>query len=233
MKLIQTLLFSCTLLFAALPSFSQIDGYKCPWDEVDCPGKCGRYYDADGDGFCDYGRVSKVIKPDTQKVIKPDSHVVHTTESNNRQIGSNDSASLQSTDSTAIDSIQTDETSIENKPNSSHNQRGYNLIWITLGILFLYSISSLLHKFKVFRKFVHRRIWNILLLITFLTSATLGLVLVVQINYNLGTELILSYLYWHVQFGIGMAIISFIHILWHWKYFFNLFTSKSKHDSIN
>jgi hypothetical protein len=166
-------------------------------------------------------------------MIKPDSHVVHTTESNNRQIGSNDSASLQSTDSTAIDSIQTDETSIENKPNSSHNQRGYNLIWITLGILFLYSISSLLHKFKVFRKFVHRRIWNILLLITFLTSATLGLVLVVQINYNLGTELILSYLYWHVQFGIGMAIISFIHILWHWKYFFNLFTSKSKHDSIN
>lgn len=236
MKLIQTLLFSFFLLVAAAPLFSQIEGYKCPWDEIDCPGKCGRFYDSNGDGFCDYGRLSKVIKPDTQKVIKPDTQVINKVapvdvQPNNSTADTSTKVEINEAD--VIDSTQTKTEIVDANSSKPNIQRGYNLIWITLVILLLYLITTLLYKNRFFRKFVHRRIWNIMLLLTFLTTAILGIVLVIQINYNLGTKLILSYLYWHVQFGIAMAIISFIHILWHWKYFINLFTSKSKHDCIN
>jgi len=94
-------------------------------------------------------------------------------------------------------------------------------------------LTSLLYRIKVFRKFVHRRIWNVLLLLTFFVTAVLGIILVVQINYNLSTAMVRDYLYWHVQFGISMAVISIIHIVWHWKYFFSLFSKKSKTDYIS
>ncbi|PKP05024.1 MAG: hypothetical protein CVU11_02460 [Bacteroidetes bacterium HGW-Bacteroidetes-6] len=234
MKLIQLLTFAFLLLVSATVLFAQIEGYKCPWDEVDCPGKCGRFYDANADGFCDYGRLTAVVKPDTQKIIKPDTQVVHKVESANVNHVVQSSDTISKVDSAAVvDTAQTDVKPSNPGTSKPHTQRNYNLIWITLGVLLLYLITSILHHFEVIRKFVHRRIWNILLLLTFLTTAMLGLILVVQINYNLGTELILSYLYWHVQFGIAMAVITIIHILWHWKYFRNLFTSKSKHDCIN
>ncbi|MBR3578261.1 MAG: hypothetical protein IKN98_05720 [Bacteroidales bacterium] len=38
----------------------------CP--EVNCPGKCGRFVDGDGDGFCDHGHLSK---PEAQPSVQP------------------------------------------------------------------------------------------------------------------------------------------------------------------
>lgn len=38
----------------------------CP--QVDCTGKCGRFVDGDGDGFCDHGHLSK---PEAQPAVQP------------------------------------------------------------------------------------------------------------------------------------------------------------------
>ena len=91
------------------------------------------------------------------------------------------------------------------------------LLSVTLG---LYFISILLVKIKLYKKITHRKIWNYILLITFLTAALLGLLIVVLINYQIRTDFYLTYLALHVDFGIAMSIVGIIHFIWHWNYYF-------------
>lgn len=103
----------------------------------------------------------------------------------------------------------------------------YDILLISIGALFLYLLTTFLANRKIMRKQTHRRIWNIVLLITFLTSGLLGLLLAVQINYHFGIDWYQTLLYLHVEFGIGMALVSIFHVLWHVRYFVNIFR-KSK-----
>ena len=104
--------------------------------------------------------------------------------------------------------------------------RSYNLLLISSLCIILYFFTWLMFRFKVIRKYTHRKIWNILLLLTFLISAIIGIILVVLINYSINSIFVRDYLYWHVQFGIAMTVISIIHIIWHWKYFFNIISKR-------
>jgi len=215
------------IVFMALcsPLMAQSDGFTCPWNEVDCPGKCGRFFDGNGDGFCDYGTVSAKV----ENIVVESNNVVETPKTNSTSqtiVQGNDSAADSSADT--IKKVKTQP--VEKTPVSS--KRSYSLLLISLFCFGLYGFTSYLMELKIFRKFVHRRIWNVLLLLTFLGTAVLGIMLVVLINYNMRSELFLDYLYWHVQVGIAMSVISFIHIVWHWKYFKNLFSHKSKADCV-
>jgi hypothetical protein len=95
----------------------------------------------------------------------------------------------------------------------------YHLLSITATSLGLYALSLLLVATKRIRKATHRRIWNILLLLSFLISCILGLVLVVQINYQIAQPLLDPFTFWHVEAGIAMTLISIFHIFWHLPYF--------------
>jgi len=109
---------------------------------------------------------------------------------------------------------------------TSENSSVYPLIEISVLTLVLYLITWLLAKFKVFKISVHRKIWNSVLVITFLMSGILGLVLVFQINYNILDNWYMTFLELHVDFGISMAIISIFHVLWHTKYFLTMFRKR-------
>ena len=89
----------------------------------------------------------------------------------------------------------------------------YNSYLISLILLCLYFMSFTLSKQKIINKFVHRKIWNVLLLFSFLISGITGLFLA------FGITLLPNFLTLHVQTGIIMAIISIFHILWHIPYF--------------
>lgn len=119
---------------------------------------------------------------------------------------------------------QTTETNI-NPPIQKPAQKAkpYDLILISFITLFLYSLTFILTKLKLLRKIYHRRIWNFTLLLTFLVSCLFGFFLVIQINYDFVMEWFRTVLYWHVQIGISMTLISVFHIFWHLKYFKNLF----------
>lgn len=113
---------------------------------------------------------------------------------------------------------------------TAENSSVYPLIEISALTLVLYLITWLLAKFKVFKISVHRKIWNSILLITFLMSGILGLILVFQINYNILDDWYMTFLELHVDFGISMALISIFHVLWHTKYFLTMF---KKRKSVN
>jgi len=106
--------------------------------------------------------------------------------------------------------------------NSGYKIKKYDLALIFSFCVLLYLVSLLFVKIKTYKKSTHRKIWNVLLLLTFLNTGLTGLFLVIQLNYHVLFDWFAKILYWHVEFGISMAAISILHILWHWKYFKNM-----------
>lgn len=104
----------------------------------------------------------------------------------------------------------------------------YPLVEIGGTTLLLYFVSWLLARLKVMKTATHRKIWNVILLIAFLVSGVLGLMLVVQINYDIWGSWFSTFMWMHVDFGIVMGIVSIFHILWHTKYFGTLVKKKGE-----
>jgi hypothetical protein len=102
----------------------------------------------------------------------------------------------------------------------------YDLIFVSIITLVLYFGTMLLYKREAIKWIHHRKIWNLLLLLTFLVSCLFGLFLVIQINYNVAMKAYGTLLYWHVEIGIAMTLIAVIHILWHITYFKKLLSKK-------
>ena len=98
----------------------------------------------------------------------------------------------------------------------------YALIPIGIAIILLYALTYLLYRADLLLKKTHRQIWNTGLVFTFFVTASLGLLLAVQVNFKLEIPWIKDLLVWHVDFGIGMSLIAIFHFLWHWSYFRNL-----------
>ena len=103
----------------------------------------------------------------------------------------------------------------------------YFFIPIALLLVVLYLISLILSKKKKIKAVQHRKIWNLLLLITFLVSGILGILLVLKVSFGIEIPSYSNALLFHVEFGIAMTFISIFHILWHWKYFRKMLTKKS------
>ncbi|MCK5466243.1 hypothetical protein KAI56_01960 [Candidatus Parcubacteria bacterium] len=107
--------------------------------------------------------------------------------------------------------------------NNEQDKITYHLLPISLILILLYFITHILSKKKIISIVNHRKIWNILLLITFLISGILGILLVIKINFGIAIPLPFNVLFWHVEVGIAMFVISIFHTFWHWTYFKNLF----------
>lgn len=98
----------------------------------------------------------------------------------------------------------------------------YHLVTIVLVTLILYLTTFLATKINAITKLTHRRIWNSLLLLTFLVTAILGLLLALQVNYKVELPGLDTYMVFHVDFGIAMTIVSIIHLVWHWNYYIRI-----------
>jgi spermidine synthase len=101
----------------------------------------------------------------------------------------------------------------------------YPLLPIGIFVLMLYLLSGLLVRLKIISQVLHRKLWNSLLLIAFMVTATLGILQTVQINYKLEWPLTKTLLLWHVDFGIALGCIGTFHFLWNRKYYFKIFNS--------
>lgn len=109
----------------------------------------------------------------------------------------------------------------------------YPLFPVSIVLLLAYLISSLFTRWGIYQSRLHRKFWNVLLLITFVVSGLLGLLSVVKVNYKLEIPHYDQLLKWHVALGIGMVIIAFFHLSWHWKYYFSLKKTKFQADSVS
>ena len=102
----------------------------------------------------------------------------------------------------------------------------YAVLPIGIITLLFYLLSLILTRLSVIQTKSHRRFWNVILLVAFISTALMGLLLAVQVNYKLNIPFIKDLLKWHVNFGIGMAMTGIFHLLWHLDYFLQLFKGK-------
>ena len=119
------------------------------------------------------------------------------------------------------DTLNGTKTSID-----SNARINYYFLPILLFLVIFYLITFGMGQKKILKKIQHRKIWNGILLITFLVSGIFGLILAISISSGIRLYFYADLLFWHVEFGIAMAIISVFHIIWHWKYYRNMITKK-------
>lgn len=96
---------------------------------------------------------------------------------------------------------------------------GYVFVSLSLILFIGYIITYFLSKKQIITSVLHKKIWNFFLLITFLAVALSGILLVLRINYGFNINWPFNMLYWHVETGIAMSLISIFHIIWHYPYF--------------
>lgn len=133
------------------------------------------------------------------------------------------------------DRIDTLEETINQQQNVSTNlsitsntnaRINYYFVPILIISLIFYTLTYALSKKKKIKLNKHRKIWNIILLITFLVSGIFGLMLAISISLGIRLDFYATLLFWHVEFGIAMAIISIFHIGWHWTYYKKILAKK-------
>ena len=118
------------------------------------------------------------------------------------------------------------EVSAESSQKEEQSSKPYHIFSVSIALIVLYIISLVLVKVKIYRKAMHRKIWNIALTTTFLLSACLGFILAIYINHQTLPTHYLHLLKYHVDFGIAMTVITMFHILWHLNYFKTVFMRK-------
>lgn len=222
-KMFYTLAFG---LFFLMPFTLQA---QCPFGEkVNCTGECGRFYDENGDSFCDNGLVQKeeaVTETITTQVeeVKPKQEVKKQEE---KPIVQKEKEEIQPIITTQTQAEQITPIKAEVKQETKKTKKPYNIILISSIVLLAYLFTFILVKAGKLKKLSHRKIWNVILLITFLVSCLLGFLLALQINYGFCMDWFRTFLTWHVEFGIAMTIIAVIHIVWHYKYYTTMISKK-------
>ena len=104
----------------------------------------------------------------------------------------------------------------------------YHVAGTGLTALFLYLLSYFFYSQSYYSLQLHRKIWNILLALSFIVTALAGLFLALQINYKWNIPIIKTILRWHVEFGIGLSFTGIFHLIWHFSYFTGIFRKKEK-----
>ena len=197
------------LSFASV-SLAQDDVWdSCSRGMVGCeyPGICGSYIDTNNDGICDRSQLPPQQDALPENPEKVEDSVVY-----------NPAGSISSDSEQGGYISGTPSYIIANAGEGRHRSL-YNLLPIILVTTILYMASWILSKKKVISQKLHRRIWNILLMISTIVSALLGFILILNLEYSTGISLPLNMLFWHVEAGIVVGLIALFHILWHWRYF--------------
>ncbi len=102
----------------------------------------------------------------------------------------------------------------------------YAIIPIGLSAFLVYAFTYILSRSGILSLKNHRRIWNTALLLTFFTTAVLGIIMAFQVNYKLEMPVVEKLIVWHVDFGIGMSFIAIFHFTWHWTYYMKMLAGK-------
>lgn len=106
----------------------------------------------------------------------------------------------------------------------------YHSVLIILIMIGFYSITWVLAKYKRMKLQNHRKLWNVILLASFLVSGILGVLLAVLLDLNISVAWYNGYLWLHVEFGIVMGVIALFHFFWHLKYYLKILSGR---NSIN
>jgi len=242
----QLLLIILTLILFA----SNVHALDCPIGLVNdtAPGSCGLYIDKNVDSLCDLSQdlndscdvnltatdlTSTEIKAMTVEQVAE--HYNIEGEQFAKEISKVAGVTVKKSDSFqylhdnyAVRPIVVREVALAIRKNSnetitivdtSTEQRHY-LIPIILVTIIAYLSTWFLSKKEKISTILHRKIWNWLLLITFIPVTITSILWILRVEYGIIIPVFFNISYWHLIFGVIMILISVFHIIWHVKYYF-------------
>lgn len=106
------------------------------------------------------------------------------------------------------------QTNVDVKESTSE----YYMLELTIIFVLLYVFSLFLVKRQVVSVVANRKFWNALLLLSFLVTALTSVFVLLRLNYGIIITFPLNLVYWHIEIGYVMLLISIFHTLWHLPY---------------
>jgi len=104
----------------------------------------------------------------------------------------------------------------------------YHSILVLLAVLFFYGVTYFLYKKGKISLMTHRKIWNIVLLVSFLISCFFGVLLAILLDLQISISWYLEFLWIHVELGIIMSVTAIFHAIWHLNYYRSILKIKKK-----
>ena len=209
-------------------AFSQTE---CPFGLRDCPGACDRFTDKNGNGLCDF---SEVPSPDQSTASHPKASKPNAEKSGSTTKNKNVAppAVAAQTPATVAATPASEESQPPPKmtmapaaiPVTQPRARiSYFFLEILLSTLILYTSSSVAVRLQLMKTSVHRKIWNLVLLVSFVACGLLSLLLTAQVDLVFWKEAAFTIKFWHVESGIVMVVVSIFHTIWHLPYYRKIF----------
>jgi len=94
----------------------------------------------------------------------------------------------------------------------------YYMLELTVLFSLLYAVSLFLVKRGKLSVITNRKIWNALLTISFLITILTSVFVLLRLNYGIIISFPLNLVYWHIEIGYVMILISILHTFWHIPY---------------
>jgi hypothetical protein len=95
----------------------------------------------------------------------------------------------------------------------------YNFLPITFLTILAYYFTIFLVKKGKLNIVNHKKIWNLLLLVSFIAVAFTSIFYLLQADFSLNFLPINQISFWHIELGIIMLVLSLFHAFWHLIYY--------------
>jgi hypothetical protein len=82
-----------------------------------------------------------------------------------------------------------------------------------------------LYRFKIIKKSIHINLWNLIIGISFIVSAGAGFILICLLDLGVSIPASSQLLYWHVEYGITLVLVTIFHFHTYWKSSVKMFKS--------
>ena len=92
----------------------------------------------------------------------------------------------------------------------------YDIILIGIILILSYFLSYALYKTNKISKKLHTRIWNIIILISFLISFSFGYLETTLIEFGFNLPISPDLIFWHGEIGIIFFLVLLFHLQNNW-----------------
>jgi hypothetical protein len=103
--------------------------------------------------------------------------------------------------------------------NETTSKQNYYVLPIVITLITLYVFTLFLSKKEIIKTITHNKIWNWLLLISFIPVLFSSLIWLLRAEFAIIILLPFNISYWHIIFGLIMIMISIFHLTWHIRYY--------------
>jgi len=193
---------------------------SCPKGKVNdyYPGDCHDYIDTNSDSICDRSQANPSAAAAATTTTASATTITST-------------AAIAPT--TPDGGTATSAAGGEGSGTGTNHTASYYFLPVALVSIVLYAITWSLSATKKIKLLTHRKIWNVVLLLTLLVSILLGLERILLKDFSMELALPFNTLFWHVESSIVLGVVAVFHIIWHWHYWVKLVGGKNKVKPVN